>query len=1016
MMSDAHLGSSARERRLHEIMAAYLQAVEAGETPDRQELLGRHPDLADELAAFFTDHDKVRLLAEPGRSEAGPASPEGPTLAPGSGTAPAAPDKVRYFGDYELLEEVARGGMGVVYKARQVSLDRVVALKMILAGQLASAADVQRFRMEAEAAANLDHPHIVPIHEVGEHDGQHYFSMKLIEGSSLSCTVPELVKDPQAAARLMAKVARAVHHAHRRGVLHRDLKPGNILLDAAGQPHVTDFGLAKRIEKDAGLTQSGAIVGTPGYMAPEQASGKKGLTTAVDVYGLGAVLYEALTGRPPFQAATPLDTLLQVMEREPAPPRALNPRVARDLETICLKCLRKDPEQRYGSAEELADDLERFLRDEPIRARRVGLVERVRRWVWKRRRSVALAGALTMVAAPATLGGVWGWRSLQEWWSGRLTLETNDPALSGELYDASGRLAVPRFSLPNLQPLSLLAGEYRLHLAAPGRLDEDVLLSVDRGAHQGFTVGLEDRQLWEPIKLGRGDFFEVIDLEGHADIILLTRKGLARIDGRTSDTVWQLDLTSREHAAMIKLPGGMSWQNWWQVMGGNVDFTTRARLLRPAPDLDGDGTPDLVFVTPGVSALAVSGKTGTPLWTWPPSLPASGGADRPRLSLGTAELPGVADVDGDGRPDIILTYDISGQGWVEALSGATGVSLWRHHLANSSPHAAQVVRVEGRPTVVVVSRDVTGLDPRTGEELWRHETGLGGSTIIGLADLGGEGSVDLVVTTRVGRLKFTGPNWTMETDGQRLTALTLPGCKPRWDATFPVGTHADVLLADLDGNGRPELILRPPGGQFGTEVVVLDGPTGQARWRKPLEGSRPLREPGSPAPDDAFAVGPDIDGDGVRDLFVAALGRDLHVQALSGADGHVLWSTSVPRPADATVHQVKLGALSWGPPSADGLPQLMVPSQPDNRPGTIHILAAATGRLAHTIENVPEPATADLDGDGLPDLYWLEPSKRSGPAQGGLLHALRGTPPVLWRRLEHSIPLGEPSGDGITEW
>jgi tRNA A-37 threonylcarbamoyl transferase component Bud32/tetratricopeptide (TPR) repeat protein len=388
-MASEPTAASDQERQLDEVIASYLEAEESGQALDPETLLSRHPELAAGLRQFFANREQLDRLAAPLRSL---------VQSPGAEEVSPPGDLAVDFGGYTLLTVLAQGGMGVVFKARQKSPNRLVALKSIRADRLASDSDVRRFRNEAETVANLDHPHIVPIYEVGEANGQLYFSMKLMEGGSLGEHLRQFQNDPKAAARLLITIARAVHHAHQRGVLHRDLKPSNILLDTRGQAHVSDFGLAKRVGLDATLTDTGAIVGSPSYMAPEQARGKKGTTTtATDVYGLGAILYAVLAGRPPFQDDTPLDTLAQVQGREPERLSGLNRHVDRDLETICLKCLEKEPNRRYASAEAVADDLERWLAGKPIAAQSVGRLEQLWRWC-KRNRALAVAVSLISFA------------------------------------------------------------------------------------------------------------------------------------------------------------------------------------------------------------------------------------------------------------------------------------------------------------------------------------------------------------------------------------------------------------------------------------------------------------------------------------------------------------------------------------------------------------------------------------------------------------------------------------------
>ena len=407
-------GVEENERRLAELLSELTEQWRRGLPVDVEQAARQHPELAAELRELWG----AAMVAEELARSRSAATITHPTSAPADGPVEplAAP---RACGDCELLEELGRGGMGVVYKARQVSLGRTVALKMLLRGEAASAADTARFRAEAEAAARLDDPHIVPVYGVGDHDGRPYFLMRYVEGTTLARRLAEGPLPPREAAALLAPICRAVDAAHRRGVLHRDLKPSNILIDRAGTPFVSDFGLAKRVDAGGDLTHTGAILGTPSYMAPEQAGGDRGrVGPAADVYALGAILYHMLTGRPPFQAASPLDVLFLVREQDPVPPRLLNPKADRDLEMIALKCLQKPADLRYRCAADLARDLEAYLAGEPISARSTRLTAV----------AVRMLGETHHAAVLEHWGVLWMWHSLMIL---LLCMLTNGLALSG---------------------------------------------------------------------------------------------------------------------------------------------------------------------------------------------------------------------------------------------------------------------------------------------------------------------------------------------------------------------------------------------------------------------------------------------------------------------------------------------------------------------------------------------------------------------------------------------------------
>ncbi len=385
------------EEGLAQAIAEFLDAADGGRPPDRDDFIARHPDFEEGLRTFFRNLDEVTSLFGRVRDLA---VIGGPPFIP------------RPFGRYQLLDVIDQGGMGIVYKARHPDLDRPVALKVILGAHHATAEDLQRFRIEMRTVASLDHPNIVPILAFDQHDGQPYFTMNLLEGGDLRKHLDRLRGDPKAAVGLMIKVARAVYHAHQRGILHRDLKPGNILLDDRGEPQIADWGIAKRLDGGDGLTTRGDILGTAPYMAPEQAERRKDpLTTAADVYSLGVVLYELLTGRVPFDGETPYEILRKKAERPAPPPRSIDPRVDPVLELICLKALERDPNMRYGSARKLAEDLRSWLRGRPPSVRPLPAWARVVRAC---RRHPAKVGLTVLGAALSAIASIAWVRSATE--------------------------------------------------------------------------------------------------------------------------------------------------------------------------------------------------------------------------------------------------------------------------------------------------------------------------------------------------------------------------------------------------------------------------------------------------------------------------------------------------------------------------------------------------------------------------------------------------------------------------
>ncbi len=1101
---------SDRETRLQAALIECLDLVEQGATPDRAALEAKYPDLAGELAEFLSQRARIDALL--GGSPLGAMAQArleqlDPTLAARGQEALGPGSHIRYFGNYELLEEIARGGMGVVYKARQTNLKRIVALKMILAGQLATSEDVKRFYAEAQAAARLEHPHIVPIFEIGQAEGQHYFSMALVEGESLAQRIARGVLDPREAAHIMHKVAQAISFAHVEGVIHRDLKPANILLDKSGEPHVTDFGLAKRVAAEHSgdssreqLTVTGQVLGTPSYMPPEQASGKVGeVGPQADVYALGAVLYCALAGRPPFQAATPLDTLLQVLEQDPVPLRRLNASVPRDLETIAMKCLQKDPRHRYATAAELAEDLRRFLNDEPIRARPVTSVERAWRWLRGRRRSVGFTAAVVAATLLLASLGLGGWYWYRDWRLGYLSLETDHPPLAAQLVDAMGQLAAPPFTVPTQAAVAVPSGEYELRLSAPRRLSRRYLLSIDRGepaAPQRLSINLEDSLLRPPGRSATLDVplsYALVARQGRADVLLLEEGGIGRPAWpgfKDAGPVWSLDLTQpQQHPDLTHAPG-LIWP--WYARAYNRDLAVAAwhPWVDSPADLDGDGVEDLLIAARHQAwIMAISASQGGVLWlaargpelSEPIDKAAGPAGNRMASAVLTRPLL-VPDADSDGVAELVAVFGSSNlraspTRFLECLSGRTGNTIWRSELQDawfqtpgvalpdeatwfvdisgysssgggsySTGYGVGVVRhpsalslsganypglfspllVEfggGTAVVAAAGSRLVGIDPASGRHLWPPiDLVLPCQRQPQAADLDGDGQPEVVLlqpeAASLGRVRAASvvSAWSLARCAkiwEHVLAAEAPVRRPKLGSPLPIWPY----VADLEGDGRSEVIVSDAvswaAGQDlpWADLLVLEtvGGGARVRWQKPIKTmDRRI---------DFFAAGPDIDGDGVRDVFAASMyagergGQEsgLYIDAISGADGQTLWWANRP------MQDRYVGGLAWWHQTPDGWPLLLVSAELDRgSPSGREVLAlsAATGQVVAGVSEFDELLLQDADGDSVQELFLWSRASNQAALAGGQLFALRSSPSEVWRRAGGSWSVtGDLDGD-----
>ncbi|MBI1311275.1 protein kinase [bacterium] len=1072
------------------VLDQYLADLQAGKQPDRAALLAAHPELASQLEDCLSGLEFVHRTSH---------SPD------------ATPSEL---GDFRIIREVGRGGMGVVYEAEQRSLKRRVALKVLRFGGVADAEAVMRFQREAETIAGLDHGHIVPVYAVGAEGGVHYYSMQFIDGRSLA-DVASGVGRPDQAKRSSGSVkgeeqtqlqspedrrfasrsglpltapaqiaewglsaAQALSYAHRHGVVHRDVKPSNLILDNDGRLWLTDFGLARR-DIDATLSIAGALLGTPRYMSPEQAAAaKKPVDHRTDIYSLGATLYELATGQPVFDADTPQGVITQILNDLPRSPRNLDPDLPRDLETIILKCLQKEAADRYATAADLADDLQAFLDDRPIRARRPTLIERGVQALRRHRRIATAAAASALSGVLLVVGSLLASHEWSESKLGTVSFTTSGPRMIGEIVDANDRPVISGIPVPTLEKVRLPEGEYRLRLSADGLLSEIWPLEVQRGKHESHEVALRSSWLWPPKEINPSAWTHIepvaLSPDGSQSASLFvqnfereTTNGpyqtrLQLLDGRTGKSAWPQDLLLNAST----VPDGTTIADQWASLLSNPGILSddMRRRVPQLEDLNGDGTRDLVLLSRNrPSLLAVSGADGSVLWWYRarPPLP-NGEPDQPGKWGGHASgtvlgFPTLADVDQDGTADVVTCFLSAGEAfypeqgdavnsgrqcWIEAVSGRTGERLWTRqleakfdHALNSSDaaktahtgcHLAVLTVNEQRLVAAVAEQKLVTLNLTTGDLVRQpYDLGFDPPQPPVYRDLDGDGSTDVLLI----RLQ---QNEDIEFVSLNLRTGAHP---PRWSKTFRPKYHdnhyqdqrADWLAVDdLDGDSTVEIVTATGNFADATQdglmssdrwcgVEVINAATGETRWQRRLSESGMYVPPEV----DRVTTGPDLDGDGHREVFAALLpndnyrdyGRVIRVVALSGRTGETLWRWH--HPVSGTRYSSdRTGPLAWWQPGPDGWPLLVVPqASAIGGQDTTFILSASTGRLEYTLSEVAEPQVADFNGDGLLDLFY-----RVAPQGAPRMIVMAGAPAEPWKRLGHWRPVADLDGDGSRDF